>query len=201
MPSQQQRRESTQSRIIEVARMIFARDGYAKASLAEIVDKAEVTTGAIYHHFGDKKGLFIAVAEFLEQQIVLESAAASSSSNSIWQRFEDNVLKTLEVCAREDIQRIVFRDAPTVVGFYEWKEIEMKYGLGLLQQAIAKLANEGVIETGNTDLTAHVLLGAIMQAAHYVAMSKNKKKALKESQHTLRQFLRALSIEESSPGK
>ncbi|MCG8412922.1 MAG: TetR/AcrR family transcriptional regulator [Pseudomonadales bacterium] len=194
MPSQKQRRESTRARIIEVAKNVFARDGYAKASLAEIVNEAGVTTGAIYHHFGDKKGLFVAVAEYLEQQIVVESGAIPNTSKSIWQRFENNILKTLEICAREDIQRIVFRDAPTVVGFYEWKEIEIKYGFGQLQNAISKLSKEGLIETSDPDLTAHVLLGAIMQAAHYTAMSKNKKKALKESQDTLRKILRSIRI-------
>lgn len=194
MPSQKQRRESTKARIIEVARNIFARNGYAKASLAEIVNEAGVTTGAIYHHFGDKKGLFVAVAEHLEQQIVLESAAISNTSKSIWQRFENNILKTLEICAREDIQRIVFRDAPTVVGFYEWKEIEIKYGFGQLQNAISKLSKEGLIETSDPDLTAHVLLGAIMQAAHYTAMSKNKKKALRESQDIVRKILHSIRI-------
>lgn len=197
MPSQQQRREATRQRIIEAAIPLFARDGYAKTSLAEVVTNSGVTTGAIYHHFNDKLGLFVAVAEHVEQMIVEESAAFNENARSPWQRFENNVLNTLEICARPDIQRIVFRDAPTVIGFYEWREIEMKYGFGLLQAAIAKMAKEGVVDAPDPDLTAHILLGAIMQAAHFAALAKNKDKALKQGQETVRKLLRSLKLKKS----
>jgi len=192
MATQEERKELTQKRIIRAARVVFARDGFAKASLFEVVKKSGVTTGAIYHHFTDKKGLFTAVAEDLEKEIIREASKTTRKSGTYWERFESNVTQTLEVCARPDIQRIVFREAPTVVGLHEWKKIEQKYGFGLLQKSIGEFAKEGIIKTLNPDLTAQILLGAIMEAAHAAALAKNKKKVLKEGQAIVLAFLRAL---------
>jgi len=190
---QAERRAGTQKRIINVAKKVFARDGYAKASLAEIVDKANVTTGAVYHHFSGKKGLFIAVAEHLEQTI-LDEVTTTQASKSPWETFESSILTTLEVCARPDIQQIVFRDAPTVVGVQEWREIEIKYAFGLMRDTITLLTEEGIMEAPNPDLMAQVLLGAIMEAAHGVARADDKTLTLKQAKTTIRTILRALKL-------
>ncbi len=182
----------TRKQIIDAARQVFARDGFAGASLAEIVARADVTTGAVYHHFGGKKDLFIAVAEHLEQSILDEVAANAPASGSPWEVLEAGVLSTLGICARPDIQRIVFRDAPTVVGLAEWREIEIKYGFGLMRQTLALLEEEGVIDAPNTDLTAQILLGAIVEAAHGVALADDKAKALHQGKATVRKMLYAL---------
>jgi len=192
MASQAERRAATQARIIEVARKVFARDGYADASLAEIVKKAKVTTGAVYHHFDGKKGLFIAVAEHLEQAIVDEVAKAIPSSPSPWIVFETGILETLEICARPDIQRIVFRDAPNVVGMAKWREIEIQYAFGQMRKTIADLAEQKIVETTNPDLTAQILLGAVIEAAHYVANAQDKALTLAQSKETIRLLLAAV---------
>ncbi|PCI81669.1 MAG: hypothetical protein COB20_01580 [SAR86 cluster bacterium] len=194
MPKQAERTATTQANILSVAQEIFARDGYAKAALAQIVEMSGVTTGAIYHHFGGKKELFIAVAKKVEQYIVDQGAISAPKTGSDWERFESNILNTLEICARPDIQRIVFRDAPTVVGFFEWREIEIQYGFGKMQKAIAKLAANGIIDAPNSDLTAQILLGAIMEAAHFAAISKNKNKAVAEGKAAIRKLLQSLLI-------
>lgn len=194
MAKQAERAALTQTKILNVAQEVFARDGYAKAALAEIVELADVTTGAIYHHFGGKKELFIAVARQVEQDIVDQGAAAAPEKGTQWERFESSILNTLEICARPDIQRIVFRDAPTVVGFFEWREIEIQYGFGHMRKAIAMLASEKIIDAPNPDLTAQILLGAIMEAAHFAAISKNKKRAVSEGKATIKKLLQALLL-------
>jgi len=185
---------NTQRRIIDVAREVFARDGFAAAGLSEIVSKANVTTGAVYHHFGDKKGLFIAVAEHLEQVILDEVSASMSPSDAPWDSFEAGAIGALEICARPDIQRIVFRDAPAVVGLAEWREIEIKYAFGLMGQTISLLSGAGLLDTENSDLTAQILLGAIIEAAHAVALSDDPDAALSQSKTTIRKLLQAFKI-------
>ena len=192
MALQAERRAGTQKRIVNVAKKVFARDGYAKTSLAEIVDKANVTTGAVYHHFNGKKGLFIAVAEHLEQTILDAITTTTQTSKSPWETFESSILNTLEVCARPDVQQIVFRDAPTVVGIQEWREIEIKYAFGLMRTTIALLTEEGIMDAPNPDLMAQVLLGAIMEAAHGVARADDKVLTLQQAKNTIRTMLRAL---------
>jgi len=185
----------TKDRIIAAARIAFAQDGYAQASLNDIIAAAEVTTGAIYHHFGDKKGLFQAVAESLEQEILDEVSKRINAAKSPWEVFEAGIVETLEVCTRPDIQRIVFREAPTVIGLREWRDIEVKYAFGIMRATVRELAKNGLLTTSAPDMTAQILLGALMEAAHSVSEARNKKAALKSAKETMTAMLRALSTE------
>lgn len=183
---------NTRARIIATAQRIFAKQGFATASLDEIVSKSKVTTGAVYYHFGDKKGLFQAVAEHLEQTILDEILRLTPPDDSPWQTLENSVIVALEVCARPDVQRIVFTDAPTVIGLREWHDIEMKYAYGLFEQILSGMADEGQLLTGNAGLTAQVLLGTIIEAAHAVAAAKEKKTALLEAKTIVLSMLRSI---------
>ena len=185
------RGDATQAHVIAVAKGVFAADGFIKASLAEIVEKAGVTTGAVYHHFGDKKGLFKAVAEHLEQEI-LDEVGKVPTGKEPWQAFETKILATLKICSRPDIQRIVFQEAPNVIGAAAWLEIEMRYAFGDMQKTIKSLAHEGLIHAPDPNLTAQILLGAVIQAAHGIAMSNSKAKALADVQSTVIRVVRAL---------
>ena len=185
----------TRARIVKIAKDIFVRDGYSDAALSEIVEKAEVTTGAIYHHFSDKKGLFLAVAESLEQKILNEAAARMTLDGSPWDQFETAILETLDICTCPEIQRVVFREAPAVFGMYEWRKIEMKYAFGLMQSTIKSLSEDGIIASDNPDMTSQIILGALIEGAHSVANSKQQRKALKSAKTTLRVMLRGLKIE------
>ena len=182
----------TQARIIDAARIVFARDGFTDAALSEIIAKADVTTGAIYYHFTDKRGLFLAVAESLEKEILDEASKRTNPMADPWEAFESSVLETLDICARPDIQRIVFREAPAVIGLREWREIEVKYAFGVMQATVQQLAKAGLIKSELPDMTSQILLGALMEAAHTVASAKQKSKALKVARETLRVMLRGL---------
>ncbi len=191
MPSKEARSAATKEDVIAAARPVFARDGFAKAALSEIVSAAGVTTGAIYHHFGDKQGLFIAVAESVEQEILYEVRKAATRANSNWDVLEASLIRSVEICAHPDIQRIVFRDAPTVVGMREWREIEIKYSFGLLKELLQNLISENQLKSKNIDLLAQVYLGALIEAAHVVASSKAKKQTLAEAKHLLLSMIRS----------
>lgn len=187
--------QQTQARVIEAAREVFARDGYADAALSEIIQKAGVTTGAVYYHFTDKKGLFQAVAESLEQEILDEVSRRVSSKGDAWDLFETAVLETLNICARPDIMRIVFREAPAVIGPREWREIEVRYSFGLMQATVRDLAKANLIDTDAPDVTSQILLGALIEAAHTVAESANQAKSLSAAKSTLRIMLRGLKTD------
>jgi AcrR family transcriptional regulator len=190
MPTKAEQSTTTQARIVAAAQAVFTRDGYADASLADIVKRAKVTTGAIYHHFGGKKELFTAVAEHLEQVILDEVSSTTPPSISGWEALEWGALKTLEISMRPEIQRIVFREAPAVVGLTEWRAIEAKYAFGMMMQTLASLPQNGAVRT--PEVTAQILLGAITEAAHAVALSDNPAEALTEAKATLTVMLRAL---------
>lgn len=195
MATQLERSEKTLNHLLDVATEFFAVNGYAKTSLADLVEASGMTTGAIYHHFKGKKGLFTAVAERMEQNILDEIVARSENNERGWRSFELSVLTTLEICARPEIQRIVFQEAPTVIGAVEWREIEIRYGFGMMHHALEILQNEGAIELQNLELTAHMLLGAIIEAAHFVATAADKAAALEDAKIAMQQLLNSLPVE------
>lgn len=178
-------RDATRQLILQKARPIFAARGFNDAQLAEIVDAAGVTTGAIYHHFGDKKGLFVAVAEGVEQEILDGVLAAASLEADPWVAFRTGIIATLEICAREDVRRIVFVDAPTVVGPASWREIEMRYAFGAMYSSLTTLMEIGLVKMGDVELIASVLLGALMEAAGAVARAEETGLALQGATETM----------------
>jgi len=185
------RSEATQARIISVARTAFAKDGYAGVSLSEIVQRAEVTTGAIYHHFKDKKGLFQAVAETLEQEI-MDYVTALPPYDDPWETFIQGIGATLEICARSDINRIVFKEAPSVIGPAEWREIEVQYAFGMMQDTISGLADAGIVEAPDPSVTSQIILGSIIEAAHAVASAPVAEVVLKDAKSTVLRMVTAL---------
>ena len=63
MASQEERRRETRARLLAAAAAVFARRGFAAASVDEIAREAGYSTGAIYWHFDGKDDLFLAMAE------------------------------------------------------------------------------------------------------------------------------------------
>ncbi|QJB69922.1 TetR/AcrR family transcriptional regulator [Parasphingorhabdus halotolerans] len=165
---------------------MFAANGYADTALSDIVAETAITTGAIYHHFGGKKELFQAVAENVEKDILSAVATAATSKKYPWDQLLAGVSAMLEHCTAPDVQRIVFIDAPTVIGPAAWREIEMKYAFGAMQQSLQTLISLGQVRPFAADPLASILLGALIEAAHSVARSEDQARSLKEAREMMR---------------
>ena len=183
---------ATRALIIQKAREVFADKGYADTGLAEIVAAAGVTTGAIYHHFRDKKGLFLAVAEAVEGDILLGVGRAAAGPPDPWGQLLAGVDAMLDICAEADVQRIVFIDAPTVIGPTAWREIELKYAFGAMRAALQGLLKAGVIRPGSADILASIMLGALIESARAVARADDQPAALGEARETVRTLFASL---------
>lgn len=199
MPTKEEKSEATRNHMIETARSMFAERGFVDTPQSDIVAAAGVTTGAIYHHFGDKKGLFRAVAESVEQEILDYVVSNLGEVKFNLPTLKKGVELTLERCADPDIQRIVFRDAPTIFGHREWREVEINYAFGLMRNALAAMAEQGVISIRDPDMMAQVILANIIELAHAVAESSKKKAALQEAKRMMRSILNSL-VRESENG-
>jgi AcrR family transcriptional regulator len=184
--------EETKKAVIAAARRLFAKRGYADTPLNEIVAAAGVTTGAVYHHFGDKKGLFRAIVETLEAETLQRVTQKASGAGDAWAMLERGLDATLEACLEPEIHRILFTDAPNVFGQAEWREIEKKYSYGALVQILTQLQAVGSLKVESVDIVAPILLGAMIEAASAVAVAKNKKAALNEARTTIHTMLSAL---------
>lgn len=184
--------EITRRAICRAARRLFGRKGYAGTSLAEVVRAAKVTTGAVYHHFRDKQGLFRAVAEGVEAEILERVLAAGRGVADVWARFLANTSAMLAVCTEPDVHRIVFLDAPNVLGAAEWRDVEMCYGRGALREALAALQAAGVVRAGSVDVLAPILMGALVEAANTIAGAPDKAATLAEARETVTRLLESL---------
>jgi AcrR family transcriptional regulator len=163
--------EATRAALMAVARKHFARDGYSDAEIASIAADARVTTGALYHHFASKKGLFTAVAEDLEAEIL--RTASSVTDDDPWRRLRRGFEKLVDLCASPAVQRIVFVEAPQVVGPEAWRKIELQYAFGTLRNVLASLRDAGIIKPYPVDLIARTLLALLHETSAELARSKH----------------------------
>ena len=172
------------------ARKLFARRGYSDVGIEEIAAGANATTGALYHHFGDKRRLFQAVAEQIEAEIVERVRRNLTAEAGTWEALHSAVSTTLEFASKDNIGRIIFRDAPSVLGGPEWREIELRHGLGGMLAILRSIQSRGELVVNDPDLLAHMLLGALIQAADAVA-SKPTRSTLKDAGRAMFQVMAA----------
>jgi AcrR family transcriptional regulator len=186
-------REATVAALIAVARELFAERGYAGVGTEEIVKRAGVTRGALYHHFrGGKEELFRAVLVEISaetMQRVMQAAATTPDP------FEELVLGAeafLDACTNPEVQRIMLTDGPSVLGWDVWRAIDTDYGLGLLEAAVQHAMDAGRLQPGSASAVAHVLAGALDEAAMVVARAEDPQLARTEMAQTVRRLLEGL---------
>lgn len=180
--TQAQRTAATRARLLTAGRELFATDGFAAVSTQAIVDAAGVTRGALYHQFGDKAGLFSAVYEAVEADLVtaITTRIASEAPEGHLESMRLGARLFLEECSSPSVQRIVLIDAPAVLGWAGWREVGMRYGLGVIEAMLALAIADGAIPEQPTRPTAHVLLGSLDEAALYIARADDRERALAE---------------------
>jgi len=189
------RSEATRAKLIDAGIKLFSERGFAGVGTEEIVEQAEVTRGALYHHFGDKRDLFRAVHETLEGRLVAEIAAALESDP------REDALEALEVASRavldmaldSKIARVTLIDAPSVLGWAEWREIDTRYGLGLTESVLTAAMEAGRIKSQQVTPLAHLLVAALGEAAIMVATASDPKRARAEIEPALSALLNGLA--------
>jgi AcrR family transcriptional regulator len=180
--TQAERTAATRARLLEAGRALFATDGYAAVSTQAIVDAAGVTRGALYHQFGDKAALFDAVYEEVERDVVaaIMTRIAAAAPATQLEAMRIGARLFLEECSSPKVQRIVLIDAPSVLGWDRWREVGMRYGLGIVEAMLMQAIADGAIPDQPTRPAAHVLLGALDEAALYVSRAADAAKALEQ---------------------
>ncbi|MDT5247624.1 MAG: hypothetical protein QOJ28_258 [Mycobacterium sp.] len=180
--TQAERTAATRARLLEAGRALFATDGYAAVSTQAIVDAAGVTRGALYHQFDDKAGLFDAVYEEVERDVVaaIMTRIAAAAPATQLEAMRIGARLFLEECSSPKVQRIVLIDAPSVLGWDRWREVGMRYGLGIVEAMLMQAIADGAIPDQPTRPAAHVLLGALDEAALYVSRAADAAKALEQ---------------------
>lgn len=159
------RSASTRAKLIKAARTLFARKGYAGVGTEEIVRRAGVSRGALYHQFPTKEDLFAAVYEQVEQDLTQRVVASLAEITSPFAALQAGVRAFLEECRAQEVQRIALIDGPSVLGWERWREVAESYGLGLMQMEIRAAVDAGEIAPLPVEPLAHMLMGALDEAA------------------------------------
>jgi AcrR family transcriptional regulator len=182
--------EATRAALLAAARRAFADAGYSGADVGAIAAEARVTTGAIYHHFGSKKGLFQAVAEAIETEILTK--AETGAGELSWSFLTTAFARLIDLCAAPDIQRIIFAEGSQVLGPDAWRELEGRYAIGAVTGVLTHLMAEGVVRQAPIELVARLMVAILREASAEVARTGGDPAARAEVARLTHGFLETL---------
>jgi AcrR family transcriptional regulator len=195
--TQAERREATRGALLAAARELFAARGYADVGTEEIVQRAGLTRGALYHHFPGKHDLFRAVYEQLERELAERIVTDVPLVGDPVAVLRNGTARFLDLCLEPEVQRIAVLDAPAVLGYESWRAIGERYGLGVIQAALQDAVDAGAIPAQPVRPLAHVLLGALHEAALLIARADDVAAERREVGQTLDRLLTALTARQA----
>ena len=193
---QAERSQATRAALLQTARELFAQRGYAAVGTEEIVRAAGVTRGALYHHFEGKLELFEAVYEQVEEQLMTRIAEAVAEIEV------QAPLRALEVGAQafldasesdRAVQQIALVDAPSVLGWERWREIGMRFALGMVQATLDAAIAAGEVAPQPVGPLAHLLLGAIDEGAMLIARADDAGETRRQVGESVTRMLQAFA--------
>jgi AcrR family transcriptional regulator len=180
MATKAEQSDATRRALVAAAQELFAEHGFADTSTEAVVQAAGVTRGALYHHFKDKTALFQAVYEDLEQSLVNHIVNTVQGETEALTILRKGSHAFLDGCLDPAILRVVLLEAPTVLGWQKWREIDQRYGLGLVRETLQWAMEAGTLRKIPVDPLAHILLAGLAEAGMLLANAPNRKKARKE---------------------
>ncbi|PXX60307.1 TetR family transcriptional regulator [Nocardia tenerifensis] len=185
--SQEDRSRTTRAALEQAGRRLFTERGFAATSAEELVTEAGVTRGALHHHYGDKRGLFLAVLEQIEAESTEEIAAAMAAvdPDDVMTGMAVGLGLFLEICQRPAMLQVVLTDAPAVMGWQAWREFESRHGLGLITAHLERVREAGLIVDVPVPVLAQLLLSALTEASLIVAHAEDQDRARAEAQQSL----------------
>lgn len=190
--TQADRTAATREALVAAARPLFAEHGYAAVSTDQIARAAGVTRGALYHQFAGKEEVFAAVFEQLEGEVADRLAAQLANVADPAELLRDGIDGWLAACAEPEVHRIVLIEAPAALGWQRWREIGQRYGVGLVEAAIQSLVEAGLLPEQPVRPLAHVLVGALEEAALYAASAPDRERATAEVRAALLQLMEGM---------
>jgi AcrR family transcriptional regulator len=156
---------ATRDHLVATATTLFADRGYEGTSIEAVLEQAGASRGSLYHHFASKKALFEAVLASVEARIGEDTMAAVAGTANAAEALRAGCLAWVRLAGDPVVQRIVIVDAPSVLGWQRWREIEEQHALGLLKVAVQGAADEGRVRPDLVDVFAHMLLATMNELA------------------------------------
>ncbi|CDO32155.1 TetR/AcrR family transcriptional regulator [Mycolicibacterium porcinum] len=191
--TQAERTRATIDQILVVARERFAADGYDNTFVDNVAERAGMTKGALYHHFEGKRGLFAAVFENEQRAIGEAVNRAARGTKDSWQRFLRGCRGFFDAVLDPGVQRITLIDAPAVLGWEAMRDLEDEHVTSLLRLGLAQVIADGHLPEQRVEPLAHLLHGAMCEAAMTVARSSDPERESRDSMAALERLLNGIA--------
>lgn len=172
----------TRERLIATGRELFGERGYEGTPIESILEGAAVARGALYHHFANKEALFDAVLDRLVAEIADTAADAARTATDPVESLRSGCRAWLRMAVDPAVQRIALEDAPSVVGWSRWRELDERHTLGRLRANLQAIADAGRLPAGQVGVLAHMVLAAVNEAALMIARADDPEAALAAGQ-------------------
>ncbi|HEX8471653.1 MAG TPA: TetR/AcrR family transcriptional regulator [Brevundimonas sp.] len=183
--------EETRASLIRAARHAFATKGYAAAAMDELTANAGLTRGALYHNFGDKKGLLQAVIDQIDAEMLARTRAASEHAETPWAAFVQEGIAYIEMSLEPEIQRIMLLDGPAVLGDpSRWPN--QTACLRTTTDAVQALIDAGTVKPVDAEAVARLVNGTALNAALWIAAADDPEAVMAKSVEAFRQLVSGL---------
>ncbi|ORA15423.1 TetR/AcrR family transcriptional regulator [Mycobacterium arosiense] len=192
--TQEERSAATRDALIAAARKLWGLRGYADVGTPEIATSAGVTRGAMYHQFADKAALFREVVEVVEQDVMARMGAvvADSGATTPADAVRAAVDAWLDVSGDPEVRQLILLDAPSVLGWAEFRDVAQRYSLGMTEQMLTEAIRAGQLAEQPVRPLAHVLIGALDEAAMVIATADDPKRTRRETGQVLHRLIDAM---------
>jgi AcrR family transcriptional regulator len=196
--TQAERSAATRAALTTAARTLWGERGYAAVGTPEIAEAAGVTRGAMYHQFPDKAALFLAVVEAVEADVMarLAEAVAASASTTPAAALRSAAESWLVVADDPEVRQLLLLDAPTVLGWDGFRDVAQRYSLGMTEQLLSAAMQAGQLAHQPVRALAHVLIGALDEAAMVIATAEDPEQARADVGIVVHRLLDAMLTED-----
>ena len=180
---------ATRGQLIEVATRLFAEHGYEGTSIEAVLAAAGVSRGALYHHFPGKEALFEAVVVAVSDQVTVDLAAAVGGRTDPVDAMRTAALAWIGLAADPVIQRVVLVDAPSVLGWERWRDMDGGRTLGTLRATLQAVSDSGRLPSALVNPFSHMILAALDEIVLVVARADDPVAAVAEGRMAVEAFL------------
>ena len=183
---------ATRGQLIQVATRLFAEHGYEGTSIEAVLTAAGVSRGALYHHFAGKEALFEAVVAAVSDQVTLELTEVIRDCADPVEALRTAALAWISLAADPVIQRVVLVDAPSVLGWERWRDMDHGRTLGALQAMLQAVSDGGRLPAELVSPFSHMILAALDEIALVVARSTDSTTAVAEGRMAVEALIERL---------
>jgi AcrR family transcriptional regulator len=183
---------ATRGQLIDVATGLFAEHGYEGTSIEAVLTAAGVSRGALYHHFAGKEALFTAVLDALNERITVQLTEIIGASADPAEAVRTAALAWIDLAGDPVIQRIMLVDAPSVLGWEQWRAMDEGRTVGAMRAMLQAVADTGRLPGELVGPFAHMILAALDEAALIVARAPDSRAAVAEERQAVEEFLARL---------